>query len=130
MDDRLPTINGQLIFCHSNEENEFWSALLEKAYAKYSSYWSTSCYFFNKICVRRLCGSYGAMEGGTLADALVDFTSGLSEMIELKNNGYEDEEKRNKLRKSLLHEHENHSLMCCAITVIYINLHKFYVQIL
>jgi len=57
------------------------------------------------------------MEGGTLAEALADFTSGLSEMIELKNNGYEDEEKRNSLRKMLLHEHEEHSLMCSAITV-------------
>ena len=57
------------------------------------------------------------MDGGNLADALVDFTSGLSEMIELKNNGYEDEEKRNELRKILLREHEEHALMCCAITV-------------
>uniref|UniRef100_A0A671S5I7 Si:ch211-202f3.3 n=1 Tax=Sinocyclocheilus anshuiensis TaxID=1608454 RepID=A0A671S5I7_9TELE len=65
IDDKLPIIGCQLVFVKSKTLNEFWPALLEKAYAK-------------------VCGSYADMHSGRVSEALLDFTGGVHMHYELK----------------------------------------------
>ena len=55
IDDYLPNRNGKLLYAKSDDPNEFWPALLEKAYAK-------------------LFGSYRALVKGLSLNALINFT--------------------------------------------------------
>ncbi|XP_028274570.1 calpain-9 [Parambassis ranga] len=62
IDDFLPTQNNDLIYLRSPEKQEFWSSLLEKAYAK-------------------LKGGYRALDMGFPHEAMVDMTGGVAEVL-------------------------------------------------
>nr|XP_043613886.1 calpain-type cysteine protease DEK1 [Erigeron canadensis] len=67
VDDWIPCESpGKPAFATSKKGNELWVSLLEKAYAK-------------------LHGSYEALEGGLVQDALVDLTGGAGEEIDMRS---------------------------------------------
>jgi hypothetical protein len=53
------------LYGHCADPNEFWVPLMEKAYAK-------------------LHGGFEALNGGSMAEALVDLTGGVSEKYNLR----------------------------------------------
>ncbi|WCJ28805.1 calpain-type cysteine protease family [Euphorbia peplus] len=68
VDDWIPCESaGKPAFATSRKSNELWVSLLEKAYAK-------------------LHGSYEALEGGLVQDALVDLTGGAGEEIDMRSS--------------------------------------------
>ncbi|XP_075042270.1 calpain-1 catalytic subunit-like [Mixophyes fleayi] len=92
IDDRLPTKNGHLMYTKSNSREELWSALLEKAYAK-------------------LCGNYSALQGGTIPEALEDFTGGIAETVSLWRQTPEE------VWDMVIQSESRKSLMACYIQV-------------
>ncbi|XP_059187762.1 calpain-3 [Centropristis striata] len=64
IDDLLPTRNNQLLYLSSPEKQEFWSSLLEKAYAKVK-------------------GGYRALDMGFPHEAMVDMTGGVTEVLDI-----------------------------------------------
>ncbi|KAK2152241.1 hypothetical protein LSH36_334g03002 [Paralvinella palmiformis] len=96
IDDRLPTLNGKLAFIKSTDRTEFWSALLEKAYAK-------------------IHGCYGGMEGGNPVEAMEDMTGGLQEWFWIRDK--DPSEIAAIIRKAI----ERSSLISCSIQILLLN---------
>ncbi|CAL4076093.1 unnamed protein product [Meganyctiphanes norvegica] len=91
VDDRLPVMYGnQLAFSSSRDTTEFWSALLEKAYAK-------------------LHGSYSALNSGKCFEATEDLTGGVTERFFLDKDIPED------FFTYLLKSRQRGSLITCGI---------------
>ncbi|MEE6490558.1 hypothetical protein FKM82_015905 [Ascaphus truei] len=103
VDDLLPTVRTQdkekggegsapynLLFMHSQERDEFWSSLLEKAYAK-------------------LKGGYAALQLGFAGEALVDMTGGVVQSCDSGGPSLE-------LWRNLSHLLQRGALICCGNT--------------
>lgn len=92
VDDRLPVNeeDDSLAFMTSSTDGEFWSALLEKAYAK-------------------LHGGYAALGGGSGVEALTAFTAGLTEQLTLTGPSKD-------FFRILQRTLQRNSLVTCSIT--------------
>jgi calpain, invertebrate len=95
VDDRLPFwSDNRLVFCSNKQQpNEFWSALLEKAYAK-------------------LYGCYENLDGGFTTDALIDMSGGIAEIQSLKGLGVRQ---KDELWKVVKQAYEKGSIIGCSL---------------
>ncbi|XP_074528552.1 calpain-2 catalytic subunit-like [Halichoeres trimaculatus] len=93
IDDHLPVIDNRLLSVSAKSGNEFWAALLEKAYAK-------------------VCGSYADMHAGLSSEACKDFSGGVAMTYEL--NTIHDAGHDDILWSSLSNATGCNSMVCCG----------------
>ena len=102
IDDKLPTRNGNLLYLKADEPNEFWTPLLEKAYAKFY-------------------GSYQALNSGTAIEAAVDFTGGIPEYIDISDIGRDDldgsDQRIEEIFVNLDRAHARDAFLSCSMSV-------------
>lgn len=97
VDDQLPCQPGfpQPLFAHSAQQGELWPSLMEKAYAK-------------------LHGTYFALDGGNVVEALVDLTGGAGMKIRLNDQKYRDEAQSGHLWERIMRYNSWGYLMGCS----------------
>ncbi|NWX63824.1 CAN1 protein, partial [Promerops cafer] len=100
VDDFLPTKDGKLLFVHSAEGSEFWSALLEKAYAKYGP---------SPLPAPVLGLNPPKNRAGT-SEGFEDFTGGVTEWFDLRRPPAD-------LYQIILKALERGSLLGCSIDI-------------
>ncbi len=98
VDDYLPVSpDGRLIFCRNKlNANDFWCALLEKAYAKVN-------------------GSYEVLDGGLTTDALIDMSGGFEERYSLKKLAASEACEHERFWQVLRQAQAKRSVICCDI---------------
>lgn len=118
VDDYLPVLDRRLLSVRSKGGNEFWVALLEKAYAKYDRntlvlHKPRSDRTRSHSCVSpRVCGSYSDMNAGLPSEACKDFCGGINMTYELRDghvSGHDD-----KLWLTLERATHSHAMICCG----------------
>jgi hypothetical protein len=87
---------NDLVFCSNKQDkNEFWTALMEKAYAK-------------------LYGSYELLDGGHVSDAFVDMSGGLCEIYS-RNHLPKNPKERDNFWEVIYESFKRESLIGCSI---------------
>ena len=84
INDKLPTKHNRLIFANSNHSNEFWTALVEKAFAVFQ-------------------GGYDKIEGGQTSEGLQCLADMITQTIKLKE-----------IDDGKLTEYVEQGIACCA----------------